>query len=115
MHACMCIACERSTFGNDCILSSFFSFILTSNKFGLVVFVYVFVCMLIVCAYACLCICVRRTLRGHSSYVNSVSMFFFLMTMCGLACACDYNTREDRTLYIHTCMHTYTHTFSNSP
>jgi hypothetical protein len=27
------IACERSTFGNDCILSSFFSFILTSNKF----------------------------------------------------------------------------------
>ncbi len=29
------IACERSTFGNDCILSSFFSFILTSNKFGL--------------------------------------------------------------------------------
>jgi hypothetical protein len=27
------IACERSTFGNDCILNSFFSFILTSNKF----------------------------------------------------------------------------------
>jgi hypothetical protein len=27
------LACERSTFGNDCILSSFFSFILTSNKF----------------------------------------------------------------------------------
>ncbi len=26
------IACVRSTFGNDCILSSFFSFILTSNK-----------------------------------------------------------------------------------
>jgi hypothetical protein len=27
------IACTRSTFGNGCILSSFFSFILTSNKF----------------------------------------------------------------------------------
>jgi hypothetical protein len=26
------IACTRSTFGNGCILSSFFSFILTSNK-----------------------------------------------------------------------------------
>jgi hypothetical protein len=26
------IACTRSTFGNSCILSSFFSFILTSNK-----------------------------------------------------------------------------------
>ncbi len=31
------IACERSTFGNDCILSSFFSFILTSNKFSHIV------------------------------------------------------------------------------
>jgi hypothetical protein len=28
----------RSTFGNDCILSSFFSFILTSNKFDLQTF-----------------------------------------------------------------------------
>jgi hypothetical protein len=27
------IACIRSTFGNGCILSRFFSFILTSNKF----------------------------------------------------------------------------------
>jgi hypothetical protein len=38
------IACASSTFGNDCILSSFFSFILTSNKISFIyIYIYIYI------------------------------------------------------------------------